>query len=62
MSLRNAVAALDAFDDFIEFRAKVWEPADAREVLELDDVNRLGPDLDPGKSQPEKLSGWLQSP
>jgi hypothetical protein len=25
-------------------------------------VNRLGPDLDPGKSQPEKLSGWLQSP
>jgi len=45
-SLRHAVAALDAFDDFVERRAKLRDFPDASEVLELDDVNRLGLGLD----------------
>jgi hypothetical protein len=62
IAIRHTVAALNAFDDFVKFRPKVWEPADACEILKLDDVNRLGFGLDPPQPLPESRSGWLQSP
>lgn len=62
VGFRNAVAALDAFDDVVEFRPKVWELTDAFEVLELYDVNRLGLSLDTPPTLPENRSGWPQSP
>ncbi len=57
IELRNAIATLDTFDDVIEFGAKVRELTDAREVMKMDDINRLGFFLDPPQPLPEGRSG-----
>ena len=62
VAIRDPVAALDTFNDIVEFRLKIRALADACEVLKLDDVNRLGLGLNPSQSLPESRSGWLQSP
>jgi hypothetical protein len=52
VGFQNPAAALYAFDNFVKFVAKVLELANACEVLELYDVNRLGLGLDTLQSLP----------
>ena len=62
LRLSHTLSALDGFNQIVQLRAQDGILADLREVLELNDVDRLWPVLQAWQAQPERRVTRLQSP